>query len=750
MTHFMMPFKLQIVVLMLCCLVAKAQHVFIGTVRSAADSLPLPAIVNIPDLNIQQTVSADGTFRILDLPQRYCRVYVTCKGYRLYTRVIDTRDSARHHIFLIEDVSELNEIVIYGERQSKESETANTVEVMRTSDARELGALSLSDGIAKLPGVSQLSTGPGISKPVVRGLSGNRIQTVLLGMRFDNQQWQDEHGLGLSDMGTDRVEIIKGPSSLFYGSEAMGGVIVVVNEKPAVAGKLQADISTRLFSNTYGYSVDAGVKKATKKMYWGIRVGNESHADYSDGNNNRILNSRFGGTSAKATLGFKNKWLTSENNYLINQSSFGFIMDAYQLFDKADDRTARNFERPHHTVLINLLSSQNTIFLPASRLKVNLGAHINNRQEQEGSAGISLDMLLNTYVASVIWTKNFNEHSELSLGTQNQLQYNKNNGSRIIVPDASLGESSLFAYVHRKWHYFVAEGGIRYDLKNIQTSETGALNNGNIFNPGAHILPVSRTYNTLNGSLGISIFDSRNFNFKINTSSGYRAPNLAELSSNGLHEGSVRYELGNTGLQIEQNLCSDIYGRYYNKWLSIFADAYVNRFLNYIYLQRGSEEYLGFRIYNYIQKNATISGFECGVKVTPVNYIEISSAYSQVVGQTDNHEYLPFIPAQKINSEVRLKKNNKLRAREWYVFVSHSYVFKQSMPSQFETTTPSYNLVNAGMGTWFKVKNKKVNISVVGNNLFNTVYYDHLSRYKYFGIYNAGRSISLNFKINFN
>jgi iron complex outermembrane receptor protein len=746
-----MSFKqLQIVALIMCCFTISAQHVFIGTVRSAADSLPLTATINIPDLNIRQTTLIDGTFTIRNPPQRFCRVYITCKGYRLYSAVIDTRDSIAHTIFLTEDISELNEIIIYGERQSKDSETANTVEVMRTSVARELGALSLSDGIAKLPGVSQLSTGPGISKPVVRGLSGNRIQTVLLGMRFDNQQWQDEHGLGLSDMGTDRVEIIKGPSSLFYGSEAMGGVIVVVNEKPAAVGKLHSDISTRFFSNTYGYSVDAGVKKATEKIHWGIRVGNESHADYSDGNNNRILNSRFGGTSAKATLGFKNKWLTSENNYLINQSSFGFIMDAYQLFDKADDRTARSFERPHHTVLINLLSSQNTIFLPGSRLKVNLGAHINNRQEQEGGAGISLDMLLDTYVASVIWTKNFSEHTELSLGTQNQLQYNKNNGSRIIVPDASLGESSLFAYMHRKWKNFVAEGGLRYDLKNIQTSETGALNNGNIFNPGAHILPVSRTYNTLNGSLGLSIFDSRHFNFKINTSSGYRAPNLAELSSNGLHEGSVRYELGNTDLQIEQNLCSDIYGRYYNKWLSIFADAYVNRFLNYIYLQRGSDEYLGFRIYHYIQKNATISGLEGGIKITPVNYIELSSAYSQVVGQTDNREYLPFIPAQKINSEVRLKKGNKRRERDSYLFLSHSYVFKQSMPSQFETATPSYNLVNAGIGTQLTVKNKKINVSAVCNNLFNTVYYDHLSRYKYFGIYNAGRSISLNFKINFN
>ena len=120
---------------------------------------------------------------------------------------------------------------------------------------RASGAFNLSDALAKLPGVNQLTTGVGISKPVIRGLYGNRVLAIISGLRFDNQQWQDEHGLGLTDMGVDRVEIIKGPASVLYGSDAMGGVLNVIEEKPAAVGAIARDLNAQLFSTTYGLSV---------------------------------------------------------------------------------------------------------------------------------------------------------------------------------------------------------------------------------------------------------------------------------------------------------------------------------------------------------------------------------------------------------------------------------------------------------------------------------------------------------------
>jgi iron complex outermembrane recepter protein len=750
-----MQFKPLLFIVFICsALILKAQNKLTGTIRSTADSSSQgSAIIILPELNLQTLSEENGTFEISNLTQGYYAIQIIKSGFNSYSNLIYVNDSNVTKSFFIKPGSNtLNEIVIYGNQQDKRYETSNTIDVLSTKNMRDLGALNLSDGIAKLPGVSQLSTGAGISKPVIRGLFGNRIQTVLLGMRFDNQQWQDEHGLGLSDIGVDRIEIIKGASSLFYGSEAMGGVLNIINEKSAPLNTTQADISTRLFSNTYGYAIDGGVKRTTTKFNWGIRFGSESHADYSDGNGTRILNSRFNGNLIKASLGFKRKHWVSENNYLLSQNNFGFLMDAYQVFDKPDDRLSRSFERPHHSVLMNMFTSQNTLLLRASKLNINLGAHINNRQEQEGSAGISLDMLLKTYSAMLLWKKNLNQSMELSIGSQNQFQTNENLGSRIIVPNANLGEMSLFIYMKKKYHFLVAEGGLRYDYKNIQTFQTANLNNGHPFNPGSRIVPVNKAYNTLNGAFGISVFDLKHFNSKINITSGYRGPNLAELSSNGLHEGSLRYELGDVNLKLEQNLCGDFYVEYYNSSITLFASLYSNYFFNYIYLQPDSMDYLGFRIYNYVQKNANIKGVEGGIKLHPKNlsFVQLNSSYSGLQGQTEDKEYLPFIPAQKINTELRFQKEKIKIFHNSFFSLSYTYVLEQNTPNQFETKTKAYPLLGANIGTEMANKNKKIQISISANNLLNEVYYDHLSRFKYFGIYNIGRSISLNLKLFFN
>ena len=199
----------------------------------------------------------------------------------------------------------LQGVVISGLKVTRPAETPINISSLPVQKIRMNGSFNISDALAKLPGISQLTTGVGISKPVIRGLYGNRIQTVLSGLRFDNQQWQDEHGLGLNDMGIDRIEIIKGPVALLYGSESVGGIINIIEEAPALPGTKTGEINTRFFSNTYGLYTEIGLKAATEKRNWRIRAGFNSNADYSDGNNHRILNSRFGGYYLKGSLGFK-------------------------------------------------------------------------------------------------------------------------------------------------------------------------------------------------------------------------------------------------------------------------------------------------------------------------------------------------------------------------------------------------------------------------------------------------------------
>ncbi|MCW3077471.1 MAG: putative TonB-dependent receptor precursor, partial [Bacteroidetes bacterium] len=219
----------------------------------------------------------------------------------------------------------------------------------------------------------------------------------------------------------------------------------------------------------------------------------------------------------------------------------------------------------------------------------------------------------------------------------------------------------------------------------------------------------------------------------------------------GLHEGTVRYEIGNTDLKIEQNLCGDLYAGFNSDYINLSASAYYNQFLNYIYLAPGDQQYIGFQIYNYQQQNAVIKGIEStldlhSLRETRVNWI---SSYSYIIGDLSKGGHLPFIPAPKLNSDVKLTYSVKKKIDEIFFRPGITYVFEQNRPGDFETPTTDYYLVNAALSMSMNTTNNNIQVSLVGNNLLNKVYYDHMSRFKYFGVYNTGRNISINFKITF-
>src|SRR4030095_1350603 len=361
----------------------------------------------------------------------------------------------------------MQEVVVSGIRTSLVKETSLNIQSLSVGKMRRSGALNVSDALSKLPGISQLTTGPAISKPVIRGLYGNRVLAVLSGLKFDNQQWQDEHGLGLNDLGIDRIEVIRGPASLLYGSEAIGGILNIIEEAPNKPGEKNGDVNVGLFSNTYGLSVDGGIRSATEKKNWSVRVGVNSNADYSDGDDNRIQNSRFAGYYLKGSYGFKkNKW-RSTNHFMSSLDNCGFITADNSNSFLYDGRWSRSMKGPHHSVFLNILSSQNKISLEKSSLDVNVGFQSNLRLEDEGDNHISLNMLLSTFLWHVMWNKQLSSNTELVLSNNSQLENNTNYGSRIIIPDATTMESGFSAFIKSKREKLVFESGVGLSVRNI-------------------------------------------------------------------------------------------------------------------------------------------------------------------------------------------------------------------------------------------------------------------------------------------
>ncbi len=636
----------------------------------------------------------------------------------------------------------LQEITVSGIRESSVKETSLNISSISVEKMRESGSFNVADALAKLPGVSQMNTGVGISKPVIRGMYGSRVQAVLSGLRFDNQQWQDEHGLGLSDVGIDRIELIKGPAALLYGSEAVGGILNILEEKPAVANTQERDLNTRFFSNTYGLYVDYGFKKATIDRHQSFRFGLNTNADYTDGNRKRVLNSRFGGLYAKTGWGKTGARWISQNHFSSSFDTFGFITDDNQNAKTLDGRQSRSMDGPHHLVFLNILGSQNTLSLKSSTIKLNAGFQSNLRLEDEGGSKISLSMLLSSALYNLQWLKTVG-NTTFILGNNSIFENNHNFGSRIIIPDANMFETGFAAFMKHNAGKFVFETGVGASIRNIHTVLTRGVNT-----PDREIQPFNKWQNALNGSLGIAYNPLPVLNFKLNASTGFRSGNLAELSSNGLHEGTLRWEVGDPNMKVEQNFQVEASVNMSNSFVGFGVNVFNNAFNNYIFLAPTGKDYLGFQVFNYRQYAAVLRGGEATFMLNPIPQIHVESAFSTVIGHLSGGQYLPFIPANKWHNEIRFTSTPSVkRLKNYFLTAGIDSYFKQNKPAQFETLTDAYYLINAGLGGNIISKLKIIKWSVMCNNLLNKVYYDHLSRFKPYSIYNIGRNVAVNVHI---
>lgn len=648
------------------------------------------------------------------------------------------------HLLLAQEeiiVNTMNEVTVSGYRSEPSQLSSFLIHNLNT-DSSQLGTTSLCELMAKQPGMSMLSTGPGIVKPVIRGLYGNRVLVLLNGLRFDNQQWQEEHGLGLSNFGIHRAEIIKGPFGILYGSEALGGVINLIEEGKPHDEKPHLDAGFTLHSNTGGGMLQVGYRKMRYNRWWRLRGGIENHGDYADGKNNRILNSRFNAYGVKATYGFdRNKW-TSINNFSSSFNRYGFIFSDVYKFIHADARWSRRLkEFPFHAVLLNIVSSENTIFIGnKSKLQINAGVQSNRRMENEGGGSISLDMHLLTLQYIARYEYELGYRNKIIVSHLHSFEDNTNYGARKIVPDARMQEANLSAFVEsRLMDQFLWENGVGIGEKMIKTYFTPTVNG-----QGKEVQPFHKLSPYYNAFTGFTFFPRPNFNVKANFSTGVRIANLAELSSNGLHEGVFTYEIGNPHLKNEQLYSLNLFANWQiKKWEFSFSPFY-NYFSHYIYLSPTNEQWFGFPVYRYQQQNCKQAGAEFGITYHYSSPLQFQIQASGMKSQTEDGQYTPFTPAVKITPGVRYHIKTQRLPLQWYTQVE-TYL-KQYHPAPYEIPSKAYALWNAGVNTEWKTGTHSYYLSIHGNNLLNTVYFDNLSRFKNYGLLNMGRNISIQFK----
>jgi iron complex outermembrane receptor protein len=390
---------------------------------------------------------------------------------------------------------------------------------------------------------------------------------------------------------------------------------------------------------------------------------------------------------------------------------------------------------PHHIVMLNMVNSQNTFLLNGSILKLNVGGQSNIRMEDEGGGSISLNMHLTSLLQNLKWEKEISKKTTFVANQQLTFENNTNYGGRILIPDANFLEYNTSGYFKFSLNKVILEAGAGVNSKHVQTFQTGTLNT-----PGEQIQPFTRNFLTGNGMLGAVYNPTEWLTLKTNTGSGYRAPNLAELSSNGVHEGVYRYEIGDPNMKPEQNLNSDFTMEVDKGPLFLSASTYYDRFFNYVYLAGSNKTYYTFPVFYYKQQDAKIYGgeFLASLKPESLKGLEWKESFTMTRGILDFGGNLPFIPAYKLSSALHFEKRFSGRLSALFVEPEYVYVFKQDKPAQFETATGDYYLLNLTSAVTITAPHGNWRLGLTGTNLTNNAYADHLSRLKYYGILNEG------------
>jgi len=719
---------------------AVAQNILSGTITNKENNDPLLATIYFPQLEKGAIATFEGTYTISNIPQGTYKVIYSLLGFSTISKKITFNDdkSIIQDIEMQESAVEMEEVIISTPFHKLQSDNVMKVERIAISDLKSNGAITISEGITNIAGVNSISTGVGIGKPVIRGLSSNRVLTYTQGVRLENQQFGDEHGLGINNAGIESVEVIKGPASLLYGSDALGGVLYINPEKFAPSKTMKADVSSTYFSNTLGSSTNLGVKASSEKLRFLVRGAYDLHSDYKNGADLRVTNTRFNEKDFKAAAGFQSSILKSTLRYNYNRANIGIPEEL------GVQSTSKGLLSPFQEIDNHILSWENKLFLNNSSLDIKTGYIFNDRREfEESEIDPALQMKLSTFNYDLKYNLAEYGRFETILGLQGMFQQNENFGEEILIPDANIKDVGLMGTTHYHLDKIDIQAGMRFDYRKIESEAARDPSDSD------YITAIDRGFSSFNAALGAKMNLSEEITGRLNLASGFRAPNLAELASNGVHEGTNRYEVGNQFLDNEQNIQIDVSLEFRNEHFEVSANGFYNTIGDYIYLSPSGQMIDENIVFDYLQDNAQLYGGEFGIHIHPhpLDWLHFESSFETVTGTLKDESNLPLIPANVLRNTFRIEFNEGKLLKGNYAFIKLDNTFKQNKVSAFETETKGYNLLSLGAGTSLDFDELNLDFGVNVTNLTDQNYVSHLSRLKQDGIGNIGRNISFSIKL---
>ena len=695
------------------------------------------------------------------------------------TRKCTPADSIKR---MMRDGVSLQEVVVSGS-SNKEVQMRSALNVVRANRQfiEEHFGGSLMQTLSRLPGVQAMSVGSGESKPVIRGLGFNRVLVAENGIKHEGQQWGDDHGLEIDQYGIDQAEVVKGPASLTYGSDAIGGVINLRSNTIPMS-KFAGQVS--IFGRTNNESIGSSVRLAGRNdKFW--YKANATWADYADYKvpadsieyysywirlkDRRLRNTAGRELDGSLMLGYAgNGWNTSFRIANVNTKA-GFFANAHglevRLSDIDYDSSRRDIDLPYHTVNHLLVSLHTDWSWADGTAETNL-AYQDNRQRELSEPvshgympippnSLERSFTKQTFAAHAKATQQVGRH-ELQAGASVEYQRNRRGGWGFILPDFE--QLALGGFAMDKWELgnkLSLTAGVRFDHGKVRTHSYHDWYKTPVKAPAAgyptdsaymeRSANLGRSFNSFTWSVGVNRMLGQ-WVLKLNVGKSFRMPIAKELGMDGVNYNLFRYEKGNTRLKPEESYQADAGIVYEKGGLSVQLTPYINYFPNYIYLNPTPQYKEGLQLYYYTQSRVLRWGFETSVswKILPCLRLDADGEYlyaRQLSGEKRGYG-LPFSTPWSARAELRYLLSTQHPAKSGFVALEWQVVGSQNRIVPPEEKTKGHQLLNASIGKNFSLGGNQLELTLRGENLLGKRYYDHTSYYRLIGVPEPGTNFS--------
>ena len=769
--------RLSSIFLIFSCLSSISLHAQISDLTGvvySTDEIPVPyANLTLQELSIQTKGDINGKYSFNSLPFGEYHITVIRDGFSSKTVKISlNQEEIKYDIVLEKSLFETPTIDVTG--SFAPVDISNSTYSVSSISARTLSRIrgeNIASTIQNIPGINNFSTGNSIGKPVIRGLTSQSVLVVQDGVKHESQQWGDEHAPEISLFDLDRIEILRGPASLLYGADGIGGVINIISKpiqfssmnKPVTYGNLDLNGFSMNSEGAGNIMLGTGTTNFGIKGFAGYRKG--GNIKTPDGE--LLINTPEGETTIQGGQLFNSSNKEFEGGVKLGfKGKFGIVNAGYQNFNRElqlhDDPSEDPYATPNQKLVTDHFEASGNIYFNKKLQLEPVLSYESQRRKEFESVGekeidnAALNLLLKSFIADVKLNHNLTKEINGAVGLSYETQQNQTLGYEKLIPNFSAGAFGIYLMEKMEKKYFTFSLGGRFDSKNENIKET-VFETDKSGNPVKVVSPNDLNFNSFSGSAGIVFKPLSNLDVFTNAGSGWRPPSEFDLYADGVHEGTGRFDVGlitqDSALNPdpERSLNLDLGTRIRSKYVNAELSFYRNQVNNFIYPSPTdkTDPESGLPVYNITQASSSFIGYEYNIQVQPFDWAIISFLGDYV--KTKNNatsEPLPFSPPAKNIISIKFQENNIGSIYNPYVNFSAKVVSSQNEVDPLEGTSEGYTLMSAGTGFDFVLSKAIASVDLSVSNLANVKYTDHLSRFRYYAM-GPARSFNLKFTVPF-